>query len=291
MKNSLFKPTDSEGQNGAKAELLKIAIVRYDCGTQSRAAINEEVVADYAERLAEGDKFPALEVFHDGSDYFLADGFHRIMAAIRNGFLDFPCNVYPGTRSDALKFALSANAMHGLKRTNADKRRSVELALEEWADYSNREIARICAVHHDLVASVRHQVADSATCPLTHRGADGKQYPATSKATPAPSVADERLETNGKPKSHIEDDERPRIKTYDEEIAEMELSTGEPAEPKERIRYHIELVIADAQYLLELLDSNAVERAQLEHIALEQALSSKLLTEFATEMIAPVAHN
>jgi hypothetical protein len=294
MKDRFLKPTDSEGQNGT-SELLKIAAIRYDCGTQSRAAINEEVVAEYAERMVNGDRFPALEVFHDGSAYYLADGFHRIMAAIRNGFLDFECRVRPGTKADALRFSLGANVKHGLKRTNADKRHSVELALHEWPQLSDRSIAEICAVGNALVGDVRRQVFESNTCDSQPRlGRDGKQY-----ATRKTSV--HRAETSPEPELHVNgtskflstatDEEPTRIKTYDEEIAEMELTVGEPSEPRARIRYHLELIIADAKYLLERLDSNSVEREELEHAALEQALSSRLLSEFAAKRFAVTAHN
>ena len=95
-------------------------------------------------------------------------------------------------------FALSANATHGQPRTNADKRRSVELAFDEWPKLSDREIARICAVNPSLVADVRKaKVPESGTCEPTKRiGGDGKSYTVTSKkTTPAPikdKVEDEK---------------------------------------------------------------------------------------------------
>jgi hypothetical protein len=50
-------------------------------------------------------------------------------------------------------------------RTNEDKRRAVMTLLgdEEWSQWSNREIARRCGVHHDLVGSLRSSLADSAS--------------------------------------------------------------------------------------------------------------------------------
>jgi hypothetical protein len=73
-----------------------------------------------------------------------------------------------------LKFALAANAAHGLKRTNADKRRSVELALAEWPNLSSRELAKICAVSDMMVGEIRNQLQES--CSSTRTGADGKEY-------------------------------------------------------------------------------------------------------------------
>lgn len=150
-----------------KTKLLKISSVVTTAGTQIRAKIDVDTVEQYAEAMQDAtNKFPPVVVFHDGSQFILADGFHRVMAAARNGFTDIDAEVNKGTRTDALKFALGANSTHGLKRTNADKRRSVELALAEWPKISDREIARICFVSAEMVGDVRpkNQLSDSDSC-------------------------------------------------------------------------------------------------------------------------------
>src|ERR1041385_4897111 len=110
---------------------LKLSEIVTDAGTQVRAGLNEATVADYAEALAGGAKFPPVIVFHDGSRHIAADGFHRIHAAIRTGATQIECEIRQGGKADALKFALGCNAHHGLRRTNADKRHAVELAVNE----------------------------------------------------------------------------------------------------------------------------------------------------------------
>lgn len=66
-------------------------------------------------------------------------------------------------------------------RTNADKRRAVEIALAEFPKLSSRAVADLCGVHHTFVQKQRpEQVATVATSTVT--GADGKQYPAKRKA-------------------------------------------------------------------------------------------------------------
>ncbi|MEX2673389.1 MAG: hypothetical protein WD294_14915 [Phycisphaeraceae bacterium] len=62
---------------------------------------------------------------------------------------------------DAILYSVGANADHGLRRTNADKRASVEtlLADDEWAKWSDREIAKRCAVHHDTVNRLRKETS------------------------------------------------------------------------------------------------------------------------------------
>lgn len=167
-----------------KVSEISIAEIVTTAGTQIRARIDIESVDQYAQAMLDGDVFPPVTVFHDGSEYILADGFHRVMAASRNGNETIQASVHKGTKSDALKFALSANSAHGLKRTNADKRRSVELALAEWPKLSTAEIARICAVSRPQVDAVRSEHADSACSRI---GADGKER----KLPKSPSVRHE----------------------------------------------------------------------------------------------------
>ncbi len=157
-----------------KTKLLQLSAIVTTTGTQIRARIDADTVEQYAEAMQDAsNKFPPVVVFHDGSQFILADGFHRVMAATRNGFTDIEAEVNKGTRSDALRFALGANSTHGLKRTNLDKRRSVELALGEWPKLSDREIARICAVGADMVGSARQLSENDSS--ETRVGADGKE--------------------------------------------------------------------------------------------------------------------
>ena len=120
--------------------------ITLDQGLQPRAALDEETVDDYAARYAEGTAMPAVTLFHDGAVYWLADGFHRVAGAAMVGRDTILADVREGTRRDALLFAAGANAGHGLRRTNADKRRAVTMLLAdaECAGWPDREIARIC---------------------------------------------------------------------------------------------------------------------------------------------------
>lgn len=62
-------------------------------------------------------------------------------------------------------FSVGANAMHGLRRTNEDKRKAVEtlLADEEWSKWSDREIARKFGVGHPFVAAVRSSLESDSS--------------------------------------------------------------------------------------------------------------------------------
>ena len=106
-------------------------------GLQIRCEINDEVVSDYAEAMKDGEKFPPIIVFKEARkpkngkktpDLCLADGYHRVGAARELGLEEIEAEVREGGFNEALKYALHANAEHGLRRTNADKWHALEVA-------------------------------------------------------------------------------------------------------------------------------------------------------------------
>ena len=138
---------------------LALSMIRTDGGTQPRAGLNSEVVDEYAEAMTSGVEFPTVTVFYDGTDYWLTDGFHRLEAAKKIGSLTIRADVRQGTRREAILHSVGVNATHGLRRSNADKRRAVLTLLNdpEWSLWSNREVARRCGVSLDLVNRLRKE--------------------------------------------------------------------------------------------------------------------------------------
>lgn len=137
-------------------EILDIAV---DSDLQPRVKINDEVVDEYASSMQHGETFPPITVFIDGEKNWLADGYHRYYAAKKAGLDCLGAEFRTGTKTDALKFALSANATHGLKRSQADKRRVVLVALREFGTLSNREIAKLVKVDDKTVGKYRERMA------------------------------------------------------------------------------------------------------------------------------------
>src|SRR5690554_2055041 len=90
------------------------------------------------------------------------------MAATRAGVEWLSAEVRRGTKRDAILYSVGANSAHGLPRTNADKRRSVEMLLndEEWAAWSTSEIARQCNVSRCLVDSIKGSLAEQQVRPV-----------------------------------------------------------------------------------------------------------------------------
>src|SRR2546430_554715 len=100
-----------------KTEQVELSKIITDGNTQSRAQICEETVNEYVQRMDAGDYFPPVVLFFDGTDYYLADGFHRFNAAAIREQKTIEAEVRIGARLDAVTFALRANICHGLRRT------------------------------------------------------------------------------------------------------------------------------------------------------------------------------
>lgn len=161
---------------------LNLDKIKIDGGTQSRAKIDQDVVAEYADLIKSGTIFPPITVFYDGVDYILADGFHRYFANRKAGTPNCEVQLHEGTLRDAILFSFSANHSHGLRRTTADKRKAVTAMLEdiEWQDWSDREIAKHCNVSNMLVATIRKELGASKKETMYTR--DGKQQTMKPKA-------------------------------------------------------------------------------------------------------------
>lgn len=192
-----------------KPKKLLIDLLELEADTQSRVELSQETIAEYTEVVKD---LPPIDVFFDGDKYFIADGWHRAYAWLKADVANIPAFVHDGTQRDAILFAAAANKSHGLKRSNRDKRRSVEIMVTdaEWSTWTNGRIAEHCGVGDDLVADVRRQVSENDTseaddfddesdepttlglpspppaappAPQKRVGRDGKSYPV--KPTPA----------------------------------------------------------------------------------------------------------
>lgn len=184
---------------------LNLNAIRIDGGTQPRERINMEAVGDYAEAVKVGIEFPPIVVFHDGAEYWLADGFHRWHAHKQADKASILADVRTGTLLDAKLHAVGANGEHGLRRSNADKRRAVEMVLAEdaWATWPEAKIAAACCVSRTLVRTIleeRHLVEKQDSVREVTRGGTtykqdttaigkGASKPAKAPAAPPPAPA------------------------------------------------------------------------------------------------------
>jgi hypothetical protein len=153
---------------------LKISQIKTDGGTQPRAELNQQVIEEYAEAIGEGAIFPPVDVFYDGTDYWLGDGFHRIGGHKLAGKGEVEATIHQGTRGDALDYACSAapNSKHGLRETPEDRHRRVRTMIQKHPDWTNVQIAKHCGVSREMVrrVSIMHNVQDRPTTRTVERG-------------------------------------------------------------------------------------------------------------------------
>jgi len=121
-------------------------------------------------------------VYFDGTEYWLVDGFHRVLAAKRCGKVNIEADVQKGTKEDAVWAACSVNQSHGLRRTRDDKHKAAHMALKLRPDMSDGKLAHYVGVSRTFMLKVRHerdsQVVVHDTLPPRREGRDGKSYPA-----------------------------------------------------------------------------------------------------------------
>jgi hypothetical protein len=214
---------------------VPLADIAVDAGTQIRAAINESVVAEYADRMTDGAEFPPVVVFHDGTRYYLADGFHRVLAATRNQYRDISADIRTGTKTDALWFALGANRTNGHRMTDADKKHAIELAYATWPDRGQREIADQIGCSQRYVSTVRNeiQVRTGSHLPDVVTGKDGKQYPASRGPNPK-SIAKRAAVAAALKEGRTADDIAASVGVSMSTVTEVKRDIGAPVIDKSR---------------------------------------------------------
>jgi hypothetical protein len=144
---------------------------------QQRVDQNQECVNDYTEEIAKGTRFPALDVFFDGKEHLLADGLHRLLAYKLAGVETVDVIVHDGDIWDAILYAAGANAEHGLRRTNADKRKAVTTILTgmKWQNWADGLIAEKCRVSQPFVSRIRAELTQKGfESSSTRVGKDGR---------------------------------------------------------------------------------------------------------------------
>lgn len=153
---------------------IELTKIRLDGETQARVELNTAKVAQYAEHMEEGDDFPPIIVFHDGSHYWLADGFHRWHAAKLAGLSVIGADVRTGTVQDAQLFSFGANAKRGLPTTPEDNKAIVLRMFEHplSKDWTNAAIARHVGLSKMTVGRIKAslQIAEPTTKTMTNRG-------------------------------------------------------------------------------------------------------------------------
>lgn len=207
---------------------MKLSELHVDLDHQPRGRLDDATVEEYAEAMARGDKFPPMLAYQVTDRMFpgpvLVAGYHRFHAYGRAGVKAAEVEVRTGTYAEAWLAGWASNLTHGLRYTNAEKRRAVGMVLELHPTWSDRRIATAAGVGNKFVGDVRKELCSEHSSPRV--GADGK----TRSVPPAPSAAS----VKSPPAWDLE-----RMMRTDQAFANsimkaLKTFEGEPMSPQER---------------------------------------------------------
>jgi ParB-like chromosome segregation protein Spo0J len=152
--------------------MLELSKIRIDGGTQPRQTINDTVIQEYSDAVFDGTHLPPVDIFFDGNNHWLADGFHRYFAYKKAGLKEIPALIHNGTQRDAIFFSVGANATHGLRRTKEDKIQAIRTVLGdlEYADASDNEIAKLVKLTRQTVQRLRNEMGIEDKSKVVKRG-------------------------------------------------------------------------------------------------------------------------
>jgi len=247
-----------------------ISAIRMDGNTQSRA-LDQETVTQYAEAMADGTIFPPIIVYHDGTDVWPADGFHRIHASLRNGEEYISAEVLTGTQRDAELKGMNANNAHGKPPTRAERCKNAQKMVEdfEWSDWKDTEIARHCGVSQPYVSKIRNK-AGTAPKTLTVKTKDGYEYERT-RSTKETKAEKPKAEKKEEPKveAHNKDQETIDYLMEQNEKLSDQLATVSAPDPKiaeetiQELREEIKQLKIELKAVTKSRDTFQAENAQL----------------------------
>lgn len=191
---------------------MKIKIADLDLTLQTRAGTDADTIRTYAEAMADGAQFPDVTVFTDGETYWLADGFHRVLAAKSNGKTAISADVRKGTEDDAVVFGGTANNKQGKRPTMADVQHFLSMVWERreaifGGTPTGGNLAERCGVSRATGERfVQRKLAEMPkapsrptaskiqskmpTRPTKLIGANGRAYPVRPEPKAAPKVAE-----------------------------------------------------------------------------------------------------
>jgi ParB-like chromosome segregation protein Spo0J len=132
---------------------VPVASIKADPEVQIRKSTREEAIRRYEESF---DRLPPVVVYElAGGQLLLADGFNRLAAALRLGLTSIQAEVRPGTRDDALEFAVVANCQSGEPLTREEIAAGVQrLRLLHGDSWSARKIADTMSIGRGTVQRV-----------------------------------------------------------------------------------------------------------------------------------------
>ncbi|HLX61016.1 MAG TPA: DUF488 family protein [Planctomycetota bacterium] len=158
--NSTHEASDNESSFGPTVKLVALDEICQDRSANCRQDLNEIIINEYKQLMAEGVVFPPVLLVKNKQTLFVGDGQHRLEAAKGAGMTHFPAIVTTGDRCETMIASLKANAKTGLRLTNKDKGKAVQFLLSDTdaKTWSDRRIADLAGCSDRFVAKLRAQL-------------------------------------------------------------------------------------------------------------------------------------
>lgn len=163
-------------------EMVDISTLLLDNRLQVRCGLNEQhIEEDLRPKLRDGERLDPIKVGRYQGQLYVFAGFHRVEANKREGNSRIEAEIVTAnTWRELLALALPTNEDNALPLTRADRRRKVEMSIEEWreeierGELSDQQIARMCRVSPSIVNEVRRATVEAPATKIVTRG--GKTY-------------------------------------------------------------------------------------------------------------------
>lgn len=196
-----FDPTRS-------SEEVPIDSITIDLKYQVRVeGLNEETVKEYEQIYAESPgRMPPITLVRINGELHLVAGFQRIEAAKQAKRKSIRAIVIDdGDEKIAMKEAIGSNK-HGLKLSNEDKKKAIQMALETFPDFSNVRIAELVGCSESYVRKIKEKENPSGSRSANPNskvtGKDGKTQ--ASRKTPRKASTAENERTNDETEDVVE---------------------------------------------------------------------------------------
>lgn len=206
------------------AETISLKQIIRDERYQGRAQLCSETLADYKRLATESpdDPWPfddTCTLFRVDKKLYLADGWHRVTVWEQLGRDAVSASIVDGTEQQLFEFICGANSRHALRRTQADCRRTVRLALqrEAYRHASIASVATMCCVSRGLVKSVRSEMEREGALERRESvvASDGRRLPAT---------IDDARETRRAVKERLQQQDGATVRQIAEDIGTSEMT-------------------------------------------------------------------
>jgi len=162
-----------------KTKQIFLSDINFKKSPKVRYKVEPDTVLQYAESYQAKKDMPPIVLFWDetAKELYLADGMHRCEAHVKLGRKSIEAVVHTGNYQQALEYALLANTVHGLPRSQDDKQQCIVVALNEWPKLSNVQIAKLCDVDDKTVAKYRKQMEEDGAIikTKTRTASDGSE--------------------------------------------------------------------------------------------------------------------